>query len=141
MKKPLLMALAVCFTYATGAVASDAIISERQAKFRESAGNLRAMRMHLQNADYGAIQTSAEAIAVWAEEMPGYFPDGSHVGKTNAKPAIWDRFDEFSQLADDNKNKALALAEAAASGDANAVQNAMQTVGRTCGACHSQFKK
>lgn len=141
MKKIILLSLSASLAALSGAVASDDLIKERQAQFRDSAGHLRAMRMHLQNADYAAIEKGAEAIAKWAGDMPRYFPEGSHVGKTNAKPNIWVRFDEFSQLAKDNQDKAFALSKASATGDGNAVQNAMQTLGRTCGACHSQFKR
>lgn len=118
------------------------LVEARKMNFRQSGQAMRQMRGQLQNGDFQTIAASAEAIAAWAEEMPSYFPEGTGPGqhKTDAKPSIWQEFDKFTSLAQDNQRAALALVRAAKSGEASDVMAKMQALGKTCGACHSNFK-
>lgn len=126
------------------ALADEQIVAERKSNFRASGGAMRAMRGQVGAGDFAAIEASAQMIAAWAEKMPSYFPEGTGPDndaiRTSAKASIWDRFDEFTALANNNHKAALALMTAAQNEDASAVMSAMQTVGQSCGACHSQFK-
>ena len=124
------------------ALAQSDIIETRKANFKQSGIAMRKMRGQLQNGDFEAISASAEKIAAWAAQMPDFFPVGSgpDQNKTDAKSAIWERFDAFTALAHNNEKAALALAKTAKSGDTSAITAQMQAVGRSCGACHSQFK-
>lgn len=121
---------------------ADEYVSERQANFKKTGQAMRQMRAHLGNNDLGAIADSAQMIANWATEMPSYFPEGTGPDKvkTSAKASIWQRFNDFSALANNNHQAALALFDAAKAGDASLTMAKMQELGRTCGACHSQFK-
>lgn len=68
------------------------------------------------------------------------FGPGSDKGTTRAKPEIWSNMADFeSKLADMQRETAL-LKDVAAGGDAKAI--AMQTgaVGKTCKACHDEYK-
>ncbi|MGC6518097.1 MAG: c-type cytochrome [Candidatus Puniceispirillaceae bacterium] len=125
------------------ALATSDLVAERKAKFRQSGGAMRAMRGQIQSGDFAAIAASAAFMAEWAEKMPDYFPEGSGPDnhRTSAKPAIWAQFDKFTALANQHGKKAIALQRAADSQDAGAVMSAMQELGKSCGACHSQFKE
>lgn len=118
------------------------LVEARKMNFRQSGGAMRQMRGQLQNGDFQAIAAAGEAMAAWAENMPSYFPEGTgpDTQKTNAKPSIWQEFDKFTSLAQDNQRAALALVTAAKSGEASDVMAKMQALGKSCGACHSNFK-
>lgn len=122
-------------------IAQADVITERQANFKQNGAAIRAMRGQFAEGDYLSIELGAETIAGWAAKMTDYFPAGSDTGKTDAKPDIWERFDEFTLLAKQNEEAALALAKAASAEDSGQTQMLMQALGKTCGACHSQFKK
>ena len=138
----LALAIAMTMTMPASVLAQGDIIEARKANFKQSGIAMRKMRGQLQNGDFDAISASAEKIAAWAAQMPDFFPVGSgpDQNKTDAKSVIWERFDAFTALAHDNKKAALALAKTAKSGDTSAIMAQMQAVGRSCGACHSQFK-
>ena len=127
------------------ATADSALIAERKANFSKSAQQMRQMRAQFQAGDYEAIQASADAIAIWAASMTDYFPPNTSpevaTVKTSALPSIWQRFDEFSALAANHGTAARALSSAAADGNADEIMAKMQAMGKTCGACHSQFKQ
>jgi cytochrome c556 len=59
----------------------------------------------------------------------------------NAKPAIWDHWNEF--LADTNKlrEETMKLAALASSGDARAISDQYRTVAKACIACHDSFRR
>lgn len=118
------------------------LVEARKMNFKQSGGAMRQMRGQLQNGDFEAIAAAAGAIAAWAETMPTYFPEGTgpEAQKTNAKASIWQEFDKFTALAQDNQRAAQALVGAAKSGEAADVMAQMQALGKTCGACHSSFK-
>lgn len=80
------------------------------------------------------------AIAVIAEEgrrTPVLFAAFEDDPKSEAKPAIWDSFDDFS-------GKAEAMVAAAESADAStleALRVSVGEIGRTCGACHEVYRE
>lgn len=138
-------ALSVGISLATSSSFADsALITERKANFSKSAQQMRQMRAQFQAGDYAAIQASADAIASWAASMTDYFPESTSPEnasvKTSASASIWQRFDEFSALAANHETAAKALSMAAAGGNADDIMANMQALGKTCGACHSQFK-
>lgn len=122
--------------------AQSDIIAARKANFKQSGMAMRQMRTHIANADYEAIEKSAAQIAAWAEQMPEFFPvnSGPDSNKTSARAAIWDDFDTFTALAQNNHKAAMALGDAARNGDNAGIMAAVQSLGQTCGACHSKFK-
>ena len=132
--------IAAPLAHASFAHASEDVIAERKAYFKQSGGTLRAMRGQIASGDFEAIAKGADNIAIWAAKMTDYFPEGSGEGKTSARPEIWERFNEFTMLAKSHEEAALALKKAALAQDGAAVGGLAQKLGATCGACHSQFK-
>ena len=118
------------------------LVEARKMNFKQSGSAMRQMRGQLQTGDFEAIAAASEAIAAWAEKMPSYFPEGTGPDtlRTNASLSIWQEFDQFTALAQDNQREALLLVSAAKSGEASDVMAQMQALGKTCGACHSRFK-
>ena len=143
MKQLFISTLLLCGLLLPASVSAQSdLIAARKANFKQSGMAMRQMRSHIANADYDAIAKSAAQIADWAKKMPEFFPanSGPDTNSTSARAAIWDDFDSFTALAQNNHKAALALGEAAQAGDNAVIMAAMQSLGQSCGACHSQFK-
>jgi cytochrome c556 len=93
------------------------------------------------NRDLPAIAADADHIAEIAPRIPDLFPAGSDKGITDAKPAIWQHWDEF--VGDQKKliEETRKLSSMAASGDARAIADQYRTVAKSCIACHDTFRR
>jgi cytochrome c556 len=93
------------------------------------------------NRDLSAIAADAKAIDDIAPRIPSLFPQGSDKGITDAKPAIWEHWNDF--LADTNKlrEETGKLATLASSGDARALSEQYRSVAKACIACHDSFRR
>lgn len=60
---------------------------------------------------------------------------------TRAKAAIWEEWDEFEAKAGDMEKAAAAVAEAAESGDTEAVAAKLDPLWDTCKGCHKKFRR
>ena len=88
-----------------------------------------------------SVVSAAEAIAIHAEEIPDKFPEGSLEAPSEAHPLIWDEWDTFIDLTGDMKESAMALADAALTAtDASAIRPHFISLGKTCLACHEDFR-
>ena len=93
------------------------------------------------NRDLAAVANDADRIAELAPRIPDLFPAGSDRGITDAKPAIWQHWDEFvgdEKKLDDEVKKLSALA---ASGDPRALADQYRAVTKACVACHESFRR
>jgi cytochrome c556 len=61
--------------------------------------------------------------------------------KTEAMDKIWEDNEEFLRLAKEAEDASAALAAAAASGNFAEVKEPFMEVGKTCKACHDEFKE
>lgn len=88
------------------------------------------------------IQDAASKIAELAPKVPGWFPPGTgpDVGKTRAKPAIWQKPQDFAAKAHDLASAATALNSAATEGDMNKIKSAFDQLGKDCKACHDPYR-
>lgn len=87
---------------------------------------------------FAAMAADVGAIAPFTVERA--FGPGTEMGTTRAKPEIWDDMDDFKGKLSDFREAAAKLAEAGASGDANAMKAAFGATGKTCKACHDEYK-
>ncbi|MET0309048.1 MAG: cytochrome c [Sphingomonas sp.] len=129
---------------AAAPAASDAsgAIAGRQAAYRLSAALFSAMKGTIDRGDDVASQAfAARAIAGWAKAMPGMFPAGSDIAPSNAMPAVWTDRAGFEAKAAAYAAAATKLAELAKAGDKAGFAAQYGEVGKTCGACHSSFRK
>lgn len=89
------------------------------------------------------LNDNAKAIAELASNMGKWFPEGSGVESSRAKPEIWDDKykEEFAQDITDLQAASVQLIAAVQSGDQGKIGAALQGTGKTCGGCHKQFRK
>jgi cytochrome c556 len=89
-----------------------------------------------------AIRTSAKAITDFAPHAAGLFPPGTgpEVGKTGAKPAIWQNSQDFTAKAGDFQKAAEAFGGAAQKGDVAAIKSGFSELGQSCKACHDKYR-
>jgi cytochrome c556 len=106
--------------------------------------------------NYGPMGAMVKGDAPWnAEKFAGYaedlaaistlhaergFAPGSDKGKTRAKPEIWENMDDFADKLNNFREAAAALNVAAAAGDADTIKAAFGVTGKTCKACHDEYK-
>ena len=89
-----------------------------------------------------AVRGAAGDMAKLAGQASKWFPKGTgpEVGKTGAKPEIWQKPADFNARLNDFRGAAKLFNAAAASGDINAVKARYGDLGKTCKACHETFR-
>ena len=90
----------------------------------------------------GAVRSSAAAIANLSRKASGWFPKGTgpELGKTGAKPEIWQNWPDFTAKLHNFQGAAKVFNAAAASGDLNAIKARYADLGGTCKACHDKYR-
>lgn len=116
------------------------IVKQRMDNFKHSQKQLKTVPQAVNKADYDAVRKTAEWLAEWAARMPEQFPEGSMNPPTEASPAIWQDFEDFTAKAEIFRQKSTALGIAARSGDASAVMSAFQEVAQSCSSCHKLYR-
>lgn len=81
----------------------------------------------------------ARALQAFSRMIPEMFPLGSHGAGSDAKPEIWQRWNEFAGLAQRLEKNAAVLEETAMDGKRR--KQAYTDVLETCRACHREFRK
>ena len=69
------------------------------------------------------------------------FPKGTGLGKTTAKPAIWENWSKYESAVQDFERESAKLAKVAESGDMKVLAKQVRATGKTCGGCHRNFRK
>jgi cytochrome c556 len=89
-----------------------------------------------------AILAGAAQIADLSRKASGWFPAGTgpDVGKTGAKPEIWQDPKDFSAKLHHFQAAASAFNQAAMSGDVNAIKAKFADLGGACKACHDKYR-
>ena len=92
--------------------------------------------------DLAAIRDSAAKINAIAPKVQSLFPAGSgpDVGKTRAKPEIWQKPEDFALKAHDFATAASQFDVAAKSGDIAQIKMTFDALGKTCKACHDLYR-
>ena len=122
-------------------------VAEKRSKAMKSMGG--AMRVIKGYAGgRGSKDDVVKAVSVIASTAPkitSLFPKGTGMGvlpKSESKPVIWEKWDEFGAAAKTLGDKAAILAAAVESGDRNKVGMAFGDLGKNgCGGCHSVFRQ
>lgn len=94
------------------------------------------------SANLATIRQSAAKIAGLSQKASGWFPAGTgpDVGKTGAKPEIWQNQADFTAKLRNFQKAAQALNAAASGDDANAIKARFADMGGTCKACHDKYR-
>ena len=94
--------------------------------------------------DADEIRILADGLRQHAAQVPDLFPDtrDSREGHaTEAKPAIWSRWEEFRTLSIDLERESAKLSEIAINGDEKAIRKQYVAVAKTCRGCHKEFRR
>lgn len=118
--------------------------SYRQSYFALVAGN------------FGPLVAMIKGEMPWSDEMAESFASdlddlsdmdimrafgpGSDKGTTRAKPEIWENMDDFQAKMKDMQAAISAIEDAAEAGDRQAIGAAVGEAGKTCKACHDEYK-
>ncbi|WP_099827827.1 c-type cytochrome [Oceaniglobus indicus] len=88
--------------------------------------------------DPEAARAAAMTLAEAAGQVPAAFETEALDGETEAVPAIWENYDDFTQKATALETSAMAAADASSAAE---MGTAMQTIGGTCKACHEDYRQ
>lgn len=81
-------------------------------------------------------ETARSALLDAANAIPAAFATPANDPKSEALPAIWDRWGDFTAKAAD-MGKAVAAVDIRT---LDGIQSGMRTIGQTCGACHKSYR-
>ncbi|MCT2398960.1 c-type cytochrome [Novosphingobium mangrovi (ex Huang et al. 2023)] len=139
-----LAALAGGATLATAASSASTAITARQANFKKMGGAMKTLKDELSGgADKAKMIAAAKTIAAAGRKQGDLFPAGtgpSSGAKTDALAAIWSDRATFDAGMKKMIAEADKLAAVAGSGDASAIRAQFTATGKSCGACHRQFR-
>ncbi len=121
-----------------------AAIEQRQAGMKRIGGSMKT----LVGFSKGDIEDPAQArqaagtMHQLARQLPRWWPAGTAagVGKSKAKPEIWQQRNQFNQRATAFRAAAAAMERAAATGDKAKVGEQVRTLGGTCKGCHDLYQ-
>lgn len=90
-------------------------------------------------ADAGTI-VHAKSLQALSATIIYIFPEGSMSEDGRSKAEIWERWDEFEEVASAFAAATPQVVAAVESGDRGEIGMALQAVGKTCGDCHKPFR-
>ena len=92
--------------------------------------------------DLAVVRANAAKIAQLSKQASGWFPAGTgpDVGKTGAKPEIWQTPDDFAAKLRNLQAAALAFNSTARGNDLAAINAKFGELGGTCKACHDKYR-
>ena len=122
---------------------ADDLIKYRQAGMKVLGGHIGSIVPVVKGkvADQGHLAMHAAGLAAQAEVLLDLFPKGSDHGETNAKPNIWENWDDFKTKAENLRRESAKLAELGKAGDVNGFKEQVGAVGKTCKGCHDDYRK
>ena len=86
------------------------------------------------------VAADSADLAVSLSRLPWVaFGPGTDLGKTDAKPAIWNEPAKFKDLGEKMQAEVLKLQAAARTGDPEAIKTAYRATTSACKACHDAF--
>lgn len=130
--------------HAAGPSPAERAVAYRQGVYHAIAWNFGPMAGMVK----GEIPFDAQAFALKAERvaylsalpLEGFIPD-SVVGRSEAKPEIWDNMDDFKAKMQSFETEAGKLAEAAKTATAvDALKPQFGKVSQSCKDCHDKYK-
>ena len=120
------------------------IMHERHEGMESVGKNNKVIRRELEagSPNLGTIRASAAQMANLSHKASGWFPAGTgpDVGKTGAKPEIWQNQKDFAAKLAAFQKAAQAFNAAAKSNDVNAMKARFADMGGTCKSCHDKYR-
>ena len=120
----------------------DKNVKERMMVMKEMANTTKIIGQMLKKKtpfDANEAKLALERLSSLSLETPKVFKINASDPKSEARPAIWDEFDEFTRLSKDLAETSLVLARSIDSiGD---LRPALKGVSSGCKACHSRYRE
>jgi cytochrome c556 len=104
-------------------------------------GRIAAMAQGKAPVDAGAAAANAEIVATLAKLPFTAFGEGTGSGDTRAKPEVWSEADKYKAAAQKMQDEVVKLNAAAKSGSLDQIKAAVGETGKSCKACHDNFRK
>ena len=120
----------------------DKNVKERMMLMKEMANNTKTIGQMLKGKtpfDANEAKLALERLSSLSLETPKVFKINASDPKSEARPAIWDEFDEFTRLSKDLAETSLLLAGSIDSIDD--LRPALKGVSSGCKACHRQYRQ
>ncbi|GAB6039533.1 c-type cytochrome [Endothiovibrio diazotrophicus] len=132
----LLLLLGAALSTAAVADQEEEIIKYRQHAMEAASAHLKSAAAILkgQVPFRDDLTKHAKALADLGPIMAAGFPAGSDFGDTDAKPEVWSKRAEFEKAADKLVHTSAAFA-------ANPTGETLGALGKSCKACHHQFRE
>jgi cytochrome c556 len=90
--------------------------------------------------DAKAAQEHADVVVTMSKlPWPTFTPDTNGVGRTDAKPNLWNELPKFKDFSEKMQAEVLKLQAATRTGDLEAVKAAYKATDRACTQCHEAF--
>jgi cytochrome c556 len=106
--------------------------------------NFKAIHREVDGAspNVATVRASASTIANLSKKASGWFPAGTgpDIGKTGAKPEIWQNPEDFAAKLAAFQKAAQAYNAIAAGGDVSAMKAGFANLAGTCKACHDKYR-
>ena len=120
----------------------DKNVKERMMLMKEMANNTKTIGQMLKGKtpfDADEAKLALERLSSLSLETPKVFKINASDPKSEARPAIWDEFDEFTRLSKDLAETSLVLAGSVDSIDD--LRPALKGVSSGCKACHRKYRE
>ena len=120
----------------------DKNVKKRMMLMKEMANNTKTIGQMLKGRtpfDANEAKLALERLSSLSLETPKVFKINASDPKSEARPAIWNEFDEFTKLSKDLAEASLLLA-----GSINSIDDlrpALKGVSSGCKACHSRYRE
>ena len=129
------------FAFAHSGV-KDKNVKERMMVMKEMASNTKIVGQMLKGKtsfDANEAKLALERLSSLSLETPKVFKINATDPKSEAKPVIWDEFDEFTRLSKDLAETSTDLASSLKTIDD--LRPALKRVSSGCKACHSRYRE
>ncbi len=120
----------------------DKNVKERMMVMKEMASNTKFVGQMLKGKtsfDANEAKLALERLSSLSLETPKVFKINATDPKSEAKPVIWDEFDEFTRLSKDLAETSTDLASSLKTIDD--LRPALKRVSSGCKACHSRYRE
>ena len=120
----------------------DKNVKERMMIMKEMADNTKIIGQMLKGKtsfDENEAKLALERLSSLSLKTPKVFEVNATDPKSEAKPAIWDEFDEFTKISQDLAEATEILAGSV--GTINDLRPALKRVSAGCKACHSKYRE
>jgi cytochrome c556 len=148
ISRPLSLTLLACVASATLALAHEGatgVVKERMDLMETQKDAMKVIGEMAKGKtpfDAAAATKAAGDITSTAKKIPELFPEGTggDANKSDALPAIWEKWDRFKANADDLATASDALITALGDSASEEWKPAFQKVGEACKSCHEDFR-